>query len=79
MEVNISKYYVEAYYADDTPILGNLDGQCVIHAVRYRRTNAYKALFTRINRIKSVSYYLIVNAYTNRPVERIECNHDNCR
>jgi len=37
-------YYIECYYADGKPILGNLDGQAVIHARLYRRTAAYKRL-----------------------------------
>jgi len=38
------KVYVEAYDEHDRQILGNLDGQTVIHAKEYRRTKHYKAL-----------------------------------
>lgn len=38
------KYYVEAYYGDGTPILGNLDGQGIIHSPHFRRTNYFKWL-----------------------------------
>lgn len=38
------RVYIECYYADDKQILGNLDGQAVIDAIDYRRTNAYKRL-----------------------------------
>lgn len=38
------KVYVEAFYEDGTRKLGNLDGQGVITAKDYRKTNMYKAL-----------------------------------
>lgn len=38
------KVYIECFHADGKEILGNLDGQAVIHAKNYRRTNAYKRL-----------------------------------
>lgn len=38
------KVYVEAYDENDRQILGNLDGQTVIRAKDYRRTQHYKAL-----------------------------------
>ena len=38
------KTYIECFHADGSQILGNLDGQAVIRARNYRRTNAYKRL-----------------------------------
>lgn len=38
------KIYIEAYRSDGTQILGNLDGQGVLHAKQYKRTNHYKHL-----------------------------------
>jgi hypothetical protein len=38
------KLYIECFRADGSQILGNLDGQAVLHAVNYKRTNAYKLL-----------------------------------
>ena len=38
------KLYIECFHADGSQILGNCDGQAVIHAQNYRRTNAYKNL-----------------------------------
>jgi hypothetical protein len=72
----VRKYYIEAFRKDDTPILGNLDGQGVIYATLYRRTEQYKALFNRIGRMRYVGYYLIIDAITNKSVERIDCNYD---
>jgi hypothetical protein len=40
----MTKYYFEAYRDDHTPILGNGDGQSVIEAKDFRRTNIYKHL-----------------------------------
>lgn len=38
------KHYVEAYQADGSQILGNLDGQAVLHAKDPRRTKHFKRL-----------------------------------
>lgn len=38
------KIYIECYRADDSQILGNLDGQAVIRTPNYKRTKAYKLL-----------------------------------
>lgn len=46
------KLYVEAFGERDNIILGNLDGQGVIRAIRYRRTNHYKALVSGEGRPK---------------------------
>jgi len=37
-------FYIEAYYQDDSQILGNLDGQTVLRCRVYKRTSAYKAI-----------------------------------
>ena len=54
------KHYIEAYDITDKQILGNLDGQGVIRAINFKRTNQYKALstFRTLNNI--VAYYKIV-------------------
>src|SRR5690606_20481075 len=41
----MTKYYVEAYDHEGKQILGNLDGQGVIKAKNYRRTQHYKKLY----------------------------------
>lgn len=38
------KYYVEAYRSQTEQILGNLDGQTVLHCKYPKRTNHYKML-----------------------------------
>ncbi len=38
------KTYIECYYEDGKQILGNGDGQAVITAKLYRRTNSYKRI-----------------------------------
>ncbi len=38
------RLYIECFHADGKQILGNLDGQAVIDAIYYKRTNAYKRL-----------------------------------
>ena len=38
------KYYIECFRPDGSQILGNLDGQAVLHCQNFRRTNAYKRL-----------------------------------
>ena len=37
-------YYIESYYDDDREILGTMDGQGIISARQYKRTNRYKWL-----------------------------------
>ncbi len=56
------KYYIEAFYADGSPILGNLDGQAVIHAKRYRQTLAYKNVIAAAytGRHPKVAYWRVV-------------------
>jgi hypothetical protein len=44
IERGYMKYYVEAYRSDGSQVLGNLDGQAVIRARDYKRTNIYKRL-----------------------------------
>jgi|GEM_PF-4256148 len=55
------KVYVEAYYSDNTPMLGNLDGQGVIHAKNYKRTKHYKGLSARNTLNNKVAFYHIVS------------------
>ncbi len=39
------RYYIEAFYADGSQILGNLDGQAALGEVRYpTRCNAWQVL-----------------------------------
>jgi hypothetical protein len=64
------KYYIEAYDTEDKPMLGNMDGQGVIYARAYRRTQRYKSLFELIQKTK-VHYYSIVKASSRIEVERI--------
>jgi hypothetical protein len=42
--------YISCYYADSKPILGNGDGQAVIHAKNYKRTNAYKRIVSIVGK-----------------------------
>lgn len=46
------KYYTEAYRADGSQLLGNLDGQGVIRAKLPRRTLLYKRLLSGYHRPK---------------------------
>jgi hypothetical protein len=41
------KFYIEAYYCDGAPILGNCDGQGVMNARQYKRNSRYKALLSK--------------------------------
>ena len=56
------KVYVEAYYADNTPILGNGDGQMVWDGLRYKATHWYRNLRFR-NTIKPVANNIIRDAH----------------
>jgi len=76
------KLYVEAYYADDTPVLGNCDGQGILYAKQYRRTDHYKELLN--SRSNRVSYYLIRRASNREIMEKINVvsntnSHVKCR
>jgi hypothetical protein len=53
-------YYIEAFYADGQQILGTCDGQSVIHARYYERTNRYKAL--KNNPSPRVGFYRLVSS-----------------
>jgi len=64
------KYYIEAFDKNDTQILGNLDGQGIIHANDFRRTKHYKALSTRMTLNNRVKYYNIVDR-NDRIIERV--------
>ena len=66
-------FYVEAYDGWNNQILGNLDGQGVLYAKNYRRTNHYKALpnFPTLN--GCVKYYHIVSA-AGELVEVVQSN-----
>jgi len=54
------KVYVEAYDSNNKQILGNLDGQGVIHAKQFRRTLHFKSLPTFSTLNNRVKYYDIV-------------------
>jgi len=54
------KYYIEAYYADGSQILGNMDGQGVLHCRQYRRTDHYKFLKNGLRKCPVVAYWKIV-------------------
>lgn len=64
------KTYVEAYYADGSPLLGNLDGQTMMRARNYKRTKHYRALRYRLEREHKVAYYQII-AEDGRVLETI--------
>jgi hypothetical protein len=51
-------FYIEAFDAQDRPVLGNLDGQAVLRVRNYKRTKHYKNL--RTLRTHRVTYYKIV-------------------
>jgi len=59
------KFYVEAYYEDGNPILGNCDGQTVLRCRNPRRTKHYRHIKDVIANGKShrVSYYKIVDEH----------------
>lgn len=55
----MARVWVEAFYSDETQILGNGDGQAMIDAKNYKRTNSYKDL--KIGYYKRPAYWRIVN------------------
>ena len=59
------KFYVEAYYEDGNPILGNCDGQTVLRCRNPRRTKHYRHIKDVIanGKYPRVSYYKIVDEY----------------
>ncbi len=64
------KIYIEAYYADDTPALGSMDGQGVLYAKQYKRTLHYKEL--KITKVKkTIAYWLIRDATSRKVLEKI--------
>lgn len=69
----MSMYWIEAWGADGRQILGTMNGQGVIRARNYRRTNMYKAL--RLRRGSHVFEYRILRADTSncyRPAKLVE-------
>ncbi len=70
----MSKFYIEAYYPDGTQILGNLDGQTVIHASDYRRTNHYKNLKGKLSagiKFTRAKFFRVVDA-RNHIIEQFD-------
>ena len=55
------KHYVEAYYADGSIILGNCNGQGIIYAKNYKRTDHYKSL--KLFNHSKVHHYKILTPY----------------
>lgn len=59
------KIYIEAFYADGTQKLGNLDGQAVIRVPNWRRTAAYRHLFDPLRpRYPAVHHWKVVSGGT---------------
>jgi hypothetical protein len=54
--------YFEAFRADNSQVLGNLDGQGVTHAFSYRRTKHYRALLLGSARPRwpDIAYWKVV-------------------
>lgn len=53
--------YIEAYFADNSQKLGNLDGQACLDVRDYKRTNLYKALKNgTFRRAPRVAYWKVV-------------------
>ena len=63
------KYYVEAFNADGGAILGNLDGQAVIHCRNWKRSAIYRRLVNtpkeKLSLNGRVVKYKIVDTYGN--------------
>ena len=58
------KFYIEAYYLDGSPILGNGDGQAVLRCANYRRTKAFADLISPMRpRYPRVAYWQIVTKH----------------
>ncbi len=53
------KVYIEAFRADGSQILGNLDGQAAIVARDYKQTHAYK--YAKLGLIKRVAKYRVID------------------
>lgn len=66
------KVYIEAFRADGSEILGNLDGQTNIVARNYKRTHAYK--YAKLGLGLHVASYRVVNAY-GQVLEEWTCTH----
>ena len=68
------RIYLECFYADGTPILGNLDGQASLDVRDYKRTNAYKRLLKIVRNPKhmdgKVASARVVDA-SGRVLERV--------
>lgn len=65
------KYYIEAFLADGSPLLGNLDGQAVVYAKNYKRSEEYKRVSNRFFRSQA-AYHLVIDALTRAVKERID-------
>ena len=63
--------YFEAYRADGSQVLGNLDGQGVTKAKNYQKTTWYKALRDGVRRPlwPKIAYWIVMQG--GHPVEKI--------
>jgi hypothetical protein len=58
-----ARYYIEAYYADGSRILGNLDGQAAMMCQHYSRTHAYQNIKSKDrSRYPRVHHWCIVGS-----------------
>ena len=75
MQTNVKRlYYIESYYADGGQIYGTTNGQGIISAKQYKRTNKYKWLCginTPNERKYSRVAYFVITDYDGAPVEKI--------
>jgi len=68
----MANFYIQAYYSDNTEILGTGDGQTALKVSNYRRTLIYKELLK--GAFKRPYYWLIVNA-NGQKIEKIMNNN----
>jgi hypothetical protein len=68
-------YYISAYAADGSRILGNLDGQASIRARRPERTAAWKELGTTIRASPRVAYWQLETADERPLLKKLNPNH----
>ena len=67
-------YYIESYYNDGREILGTINGQGIISARQYKRTNRYKwmrGINTPNERKYSMVAYFVITDYDGKPIEKI--------
>ena len=64
------RHYIEAYYADGRQILGNMDGQNVIHCKNPKLSHAWKRCLVGIIGSKAHTFKLV--SHSNEVIATVE-------